>query len=366
MNTQRFDSIVELGKSKGKALGSWGEHFLRQALDSSAFFNKDDDQAYLHSRALEQVWARELEAPKPELPLATGTDLLPLSPNVDDGATSYRYFLTDDQGDAEWGSGMTGHDMPMTSLSGAEMTGPLRLIQGGYQYSREDLRNASFAGKRLVPRNQAASLRAHLERQDEALAWGRESIGLLGLFNHPNITVITAASNGGGPPSTFFRDKDVDQIAADFSALINAVPQVTNEIRHVTMVLMSPRCLRYLKQTRIGGDNGSLTIMEHLLRVFSTKTNDDVDAPDFPVQFRAVRYLDATNARSQGELTSDSLFAYIHNDADIAAKVEAFKGRAYPPQESGTMIQVPAETKVGSVEIPEPLTLVRMDGVFNG
>jgi hypothetical protein len=123
--------------------------------------------------------------------------------------------------------------------------------------------------------------------------------------------------------------------------------------------------MRFLKQTRIGGDSGRATYMQQILEVFSTG-GPDVPSPDFPVEFGTVRYLDATNARSQGHLASDSLFAYVHNDPDVAAKVESFKGRSYPPQESGTMIQVPAESKVGGVEIAEPLTLVRMDGVFNG
>ena len=358
----RIDSINKRADARSlPALGTWGLHFLsRVVLDSTARF--DDDEAYTLSRALETEWARELEVPRPELPLATG-DLLPDSQMVEEGSTSYRYHLINDQGDAEWASSYSGHDMPTTSLAAAEMTGVVRVIQGGYVVSRTQLRQARKGRVQLIPRNQRASLRAHTELWDETLAWGKESIGLLGLFNHPLISVITAADNGSG--STFWRNKNVDQQVADVAALVNSIPRQTNEIKHATRVLMSPRLYDYCQQTRIGGDNGSLTILQHLVRIFQTGA-DGVVAPQFPITFSTVRYLDATNSRSQGKIATDSLFAYIDNDPDVVAKVRGFLGRAYPTQDDGTMLLTPAESELGAVEVAQPLCLVRMDGVFNG
>jgi hypothetical protein len=364
--TQRFDSIVAKVKADGRqALSPWGEAHLKIALDSSAQAKLDDDEAYIYSRALETVWSTELAQPRAELPLATG-DLLPDSPNVEEGSTSYRYFLMNDQGDAEWSASMTGADMPTTSLSGAEMTGRIQTIQGGYVVSRKQLRNAKKASVRLQPRNAAASLRAHLERWDEGLAWGKESLGILGLFNHPLISVINAADAGG---STSWRDKTLEEIVADVAALVNSIPEQTNEIMHANRVLMSPRLFRYCQQTLIaaaGGGDGSLTILRHLERIFGSVSDPNVTPPDFPVTFGVVRYLDASNPRSQGNLEEDALFAYIDNDPNVVSRVRGFVGRTHPPQERDLMIITPAETEVGGVEVAQPLCLVRMNGVFAG
>jgi hypothetical protein len=359
----RFDSIVAQAQADNRGLGSYGEYFLRQALDSAVNF--DDDEAAAHSRALETLWAREIEQPRAPLPLAQG-DLLPDSQNVEEGSTTYRYWLISDQGDAQWSASMTGSDMPTTSLSSAEMTGVIETIEGGYVYSRKQLRNSNKGNVRLIPRSSSASLRAHMEVWDEALAWGKESIGILGMFNHPLLGVITAADNGSG--STSWRDKTIDQIAADVSALLNSIPQQTNELLNATKVLMSPRLFRFCQQTRMentAGD-GSTTILRHLERIFAGTSDPNVAAPRFPVTFGVVRYLDATNPRSQGNLVGDSLYAYIDNDPDVIARVNGFVGRTYPPQEDDLMIKVPGESEVGGVEVAQPLGLQRMDAVFFG
>lgn len=359
-----LDSVKAFAAESDKPeLGTFGEYFVsRVCMDSGVNF--DDDEAYTLSRALETVWAREIEQPRAPLPLAQG-DLLPQSPNVEEGSTSYRYHLINDQGDAQWSASMTGTEMPTVSLSAAEMTGVVETIEGGYVVARKQLRNAKKGNVRLIPRSGAASVRAHLERWDEGLAWGKESIGILGLFNHPLISVITAAPSVAVPASTSWRDKTIDEIVADVAALVNSIPRQTDELMHANRVLMSPRLYDYCQQTRIGGDNGSLTILQHLVRIFQTGA-DGVVAPEFPVQFSAVRYLDASNPRSQGNLDEDALFAYIDNDPDVVSRVQVFIARAYPAQERGLMIETPQETEVGGVEVAQPLCLVRMDGVFAG
>ena len=359
----RFDAIVAQAEAAENELGAYGKHFLGQALKSSA--NLDNDEAWAVSRSLETVWAREIGVERPELPLATG-DLLPDSPNVEEGSTSYRYYLIDDQGDAEWAGSGTGSEMPTTSLTAAEMTGVIRTIHGGYTMFRKELRNAGKAGVRLQPRNAAASVRAHHETWDETLAWGKESIGLKGLFNHPLISVISAS----GGASSSWRLKDIDAIVADVAALINSIPAQTNEIKHATDLLMSPRLFRFCQQTRIdsgGSDgNGSLTILRHLERIFSSTSDPNVAAPQFPVKFREVRYLDASNSRSAGHIDEDALFAYISNDDEVVSKVKGFIARTYPQQERDLKLITPAESELGAVEMAQPLCCVLMTGVFAG
>jgi hypothetical protein len=363
LNT-RFDAILAHADQAGRpALGTYGEHFLTNVVLRGDGVKLDDDEAYILSRALETTWATQIESPRAPLPLAEG-ELLPDSPAVEEGSTVYRYILINDQGHAAWSSSMSGHTMPMVSLTAAEMTGHIQTMEGGYMVSRKQLRQANKGNVRLVPRSNTASVRAHMELWDETLAWGEESLNLLGLFNHPMVSVTTASLKAG-PANTFWRGATIDEIVADVAALVNSIPRQTNELMHANRVLMSPRLYDYCQQTRVGGDNGSLTILQHLVRIFQTGA-DGVVAPANPVQFGIVRYLDATNARSRGEIASDSLFAYIDNDPEVVARVRGFIARAYPTQEDGTMMITPMESEVGAIEMAQPLCCVRMDGVFNG
>jgi hypothetical protein len=357
----------------------WALHNIALHADS-AIVQWDDDQAALYSRSLEQVLSRVIERPRPELPLASGTELLPVT-MIDDGATEYRYFLADFQGEWVYAAGMTGHDMPTASLSGAEIVGRLQLANGATSLSQEDLRNFRFGRRGNLPSMLAsANLRGMLQLQDSTLAWGRESFGLYGLFNHPFMTILTAAGNGAG--STDWFDKTVDQIVTDIGALIDSVADATNQLRHVTRILMSIRMERFLKRQRItdpGVSGTGVTFWEYIQKVFvtggSVPNGPELPRPENPVEFMWVRYMDGTNQRSEVDGVkqlpvisgnpTDSMFAYIHNDAEIVSKVEtSMKPRMLPPQMQGVMVVTPGEAKWGGIETPEPVTLARMDGCF--
>ncbi len=353
----RYDSILAKAKALNLDVSDDAKWYLENWVLGSPTLNLDDDQAFILSRALEAELAIRPEAPRPELPLAEG-DLLPTI-MVDKGAKSYHYPLSDAQGMAEWSSG-SGADMPMVSVSSAEMIGYLAITHLGYSWDTEDLRNSQFAGQPLQPKLANTATRGHMELWDQALAWGQESRRLLGLFNHPNITLLSSPGNGGGG-STFFRDKTVDQQVADIASLINVVPTVMNETRHINTVLVSHRLMRFWKQTMAypeeAGNSDTLWIV--IRRIF-------VEDADMPVEFRAVRYLDATNPRSDGRIASDSMFAMIRGDQTKVAKVNAMNATYAAPQQTGFTVNVYGEAKRGGVEMAEPLTCVRMDGVFNG
>ena len=320
----------------------------------------DVDQAFVLSRALEAELAIRPEVPRPELPLAEG-DLLPTI-TVDKGAKSYHYPLSDAQGQAEWSSG-SGKDMPMVSVSSGEMLGYLARTFLGYTWDTEDLRTTQFSGQPLQPRLSTAATRGHMEEWDSALAWGRESERLLGLFNHPNITLTTASDKGAG--NTSWRVATIAQILADIAAAINVVPVVMNETRHINTILWSPRVGRFLRQTLAFPleSGNSDTLWNVIKRTFIGDTDNPVENP---VEFREVRYCDATNARSQGRVASDFMFGMIRGDQTKVARVNAMNPTFAAPQQEGLTVNVYGEAKRGGVEMAEPLTCVRQDGIFNG
>jgi hypothetical protein len=375
----RTRSIVAKADAAGFELNDRARWLLHNVVTAPGAAHLDDDQAALFSRSLEQQITGVLEMPKPELPLASSDEMVP-SFSIDAGATSYRYFLQDSQGEWQYGAGGGGDDLPTASVSGAEMVGRTQIAYGAFGYTREDLRNWGFASRGALPTMlQTASMRGKLQLQDETLAWGKESLDLQGLFNYPGSTRITAADNGAG--STDWLDKTIDQIVADIGALIDSIEDATNLMRHATKVLWSRRVDRFLRRTRIvDGTTGSgMTFYEYIKKVFvtggSVPNGPDLEAPQNPIDFMWVRYMDGTNERSEkngvpqlpvvsGNRT-DSMFAYIHNNPDVVAKVVTpLAGNFLPPETRGVKIQVTGEAKWGGIRSPEPVTMARMDGVF--
>ncbi len=375
----RTRSIVQKADAAGFELNDGAKWHLYHTVMAPGACHLDDDQAALFSRSLEQVITGVLEQPRPELPLASGNELLP-SFSIDAGATSFRFFLQDSQGEWRYGAGGGGDDIPTASITGAEMTGRLQIAYGGFAYTREDLRNFSFASRGALPTMlQSASLRGMMQLHDETLAWGKESLGLYGLFNFPHSTVITAADNGSG--STDWEDKTIDQVVADIAVLLRASKDATNLMRFSTMVLMSERMDEFLRQRRIvdATTGGTTTFFEYIMKVFvtggSVPNGPPLPAPRNPVEFRWVRYLDGRNERSEkngvpqlpviSTNRTDGLFAYIHNNADVMAKaVTPLAGTFLPPEVSGVKIQTIGEAKWGGIRSPEPVTMTMMHGCF--
>lgn len=375
----RARSIVQKADAAKFELNDGAKWLLYHVVTAPGACHLDDDQAALFSRSLEQEITGVLEMPRPELPLASGNELLP-SFSLDQGAQTFRFYLQDSQGEWRYGAGGGGDDLPTASISGAEMTGRLQIAYGAFGYTREDLRNWSFANRGSLPTMlQSASLRGKMQLHDKTLAWGKQSLELYGLFNFPHSTVLTAADNGSG--STDWEDKTIDQVVADIAALLRSVKDNTNLVRSATMVLMSERMEEYLRQRRIVDTvtGGTTTYWEYIQKVFvtggSVPNGPPLPAPRNPVEFRWVRYMDGRNERSEkngvpqlpvvGGNRTDGLFAYVHNDVNVCAKaVTPLNGTFLPPEIQGVKIKVTGEAKWGGVRSPEPVTMAMMHGCF--
>jgi hypothetical protein len=377
----RTREVIQKADAAGFELNNRAQWLLHNVVlhPGSSLVHEDDDQAALFSRSLEQQ-LEVLERPKPDLPLASGTELLPVT-TIDSGAASFRWFWTDDQGEWRYGAAGGGDDLPTASLSGAEQTGKLQIAYGAIGYTNEDLRNFSFAGRGNLPSMlQNASWRGRAQLQDKSLAWGVESLGLYPLFRYPGSTIVTAADNGAG--STDWFDKTVDQIVTDIGALLDTISDATNDLRSATMVLWSRRMDKFLRRRRITDTTTGtgITFFEYIMKVFvtggSVPNGPDLPPPENPVMFRWVRYMDGRNERSEkdgvpqlpvvGGNRTDSMFAYIHNDAAIVSKVETSmtSGTFGPPERRGVKTMSAGEAKWGGVRCTEVVTLARMDGCF--
>ena len=230
---------------------------------------------------------------------------------------------------------------------GAENTGKVHKMRLSYAWDMDDVSAAAKAGRPLTTRLAAQARRGHDERLHITALWGREELGLEGLFNHRNITMAFAADNGGG--STFWADKTLAQIVEDLATAIDGIDEITN------MRLKPNRCLiahteyNALKRRKMAdGDNIPSTFLAYIESVW----------PE--VEFKPV--IDLRESRSRGNLDSDSCFVYRF-DADAADLVrpEAFK--QLPVERTGYRFIVWTQSSTGGVRMPQPLAFFRIDGI---
>lgn len=300
------------------------------------------------ARQLEHVYAKAYEEEFADLRMANG-EIVQIDSSVNEGARSFVYYLYSSAGVARFQSGYS-TDLPTVHSAGAQVHGNVEVMENAYEYSRQDLRSARMAGDNLDARLAKAARRAHDELLNKVGCWGREDIGLPGLFNHPNITVTKSPANGTGS-SRNWADKTNDLILDDIATLIDTVDELTFGKRQVNKVLFSRAVANLLKRRRIadGAGDGFLTLWKFLEGHYGG------------VSFEVMNELGANN--SDGNLSEDAAFGYVSGDIDLVSLVVPMAFVQHAVQEVDNKIKVPCESSTGGIKLPEPMICNRMDNV---
>jgi hypothetical protein len=303
-------------------------------------------------RQLEHVFAQAVEARYPNLGFVDQSDpIIPWNTEVQAGSRTWVQYMYDGAGEAVFVGLVGDGDIPYVTVLGAEITGRIENIAIGYGYNRRELRSAALAGDNLDARKGSIAKRAHAEKIHFTAAWGREDLGLRGLFNHPNIAVLDAADKANG--GTSWDSATPSEILADINALLSSLPDNSNELYKATDVLLPGPKMRVLEQRQLSedGNNATVTILEMVRKSHPGVT------------FRECNDLRAIN--SQGNLADDAMFAYIKG-GEFGAQLVIPGGmyfEQYPPQESGLNIKIPCESETGGVKLEHPLGCARLDGI---
>lgn len=304
------------------------------------------------ARQLEHVFSQAIEARYPDLVFADESDpVLPWDTEVPAGARTWTQYVYDGAGEAVF-VGLAGDgDIPYVTTLGTQVTGQVENFAIGYGYSRRELRGAAMANDNLDARKGSIAKRAHAQTLHLTAAWGREDLNLRGFLNHPNIAVLDAADKTAG--GTSWDNATPSEMIADVNALINSVPDNSQELYKVTDVLLPGPKLRRLSTTQLssGGDGLTTTVLE-----FVQKAHPGV-------RFRECNDLRAVN--SQGNLDADAMLAYIKG-GEFGAKLVVPGGmffEQYPIQEDGLQLRVPCESEIGGVKLEHVLGVARMDGI---
>lgn len=298
------------------------------------------------STQLEHVMAEVEGEEFPELRMANG-EIIPIDTSIPDGAETFVYYLFSATGIAQFSAAYANGELPLVTLKGAKVVGNIEPMTNGYAYETREIRNAQFTGFGLETELSVAARRAHDQLLNDTGMWGQPDLGLPGLINHPNISVLDAADNGSG--STFMIDKNVDQILADFANLIHTPQRVSFNMHRVNRVEMPLDIMLLITTLRLGSGDGTLFVMDLLKKAHPNVT------------FAVTNELAAS--QSDGHLTEDAIIAYVGGDKRKVSLIQPMPFKQYPVQQVDLTFKVPCESSTGGVKLKAPSSVARMDGV---
>ncbi len=138
----------------------------------------------------QQLEAMEAQAYKLQFVDLKARLFIPPKSDVNPGADTFAYRVLTPYGRADFISDYA-DELQSVGLRGEKKVGRVETIGNKYEYSAQDLRAASFTGTPLDSEMMEAAMRAHEERVDATALVGDAKLGFIGLFNHPDIVILS-------------------------------------------------------------------------------------------------------------------------------------------------------------------------------
>ena len=305
----------------------------------------DANETALVAEALEWKSGIVQEIQRPGLKART---FVPMEDTVPTGAKSYTYEVWDGTGMAQLIVNY-GDDVALVGVKAGEETAKLVHYGLGYEVTLEDLEAAAFSGMPIQTRKAQEVIRGFESRLELVAALGDSDAGFTGLFNHPNLPIISAAAPGTGSTTTWLAssDKTAEEILGDMNTLVDTVGDNTKGAEEPDTLIVPRTRWRFIQKTPVetgtGGDRRTI------LQEFQNRN------PGIEVGW----WHQADTASA-----ADGPAALCYQRSLRAVKMEVQEARSLAPFQKTSMVQqFDSRARYGAVEYRLPLSGVRMDGV---
>lgn len=304
----------------------------------------DADETNMLALALEQMRSRVYEQPYPEL---KARRFLPVASDVDPGADSFSYEVTDEVGIAKVITNYA-DDPPSVETKSSKHTHAVKTLGDSFFYSIQDLRRAAFSGRPLQTRKAMAARRAYERGLDQIAAFGAPSDGIAdGIANRATGTGDTQIRNTTMTAAAW----DSTPVAADMVADLNkGIAEMVSDSRetHVPNLLILPT-LQYLRLAHTYTTDGS---PESALQRF-LKSNGFVSRVEMWDAFKSVD--------GSGGNFSRALLANMSPEVVELVNPEEFS--LLPPQQENFGFKVLGHGRTAGACIYQPLGLRYLTGL---
>lgn len=191
-------------------------------------------------------------------------------------AIGTQFRLMDHTGQAKFINGKA-TDMPFGKTTASMASHDFAMIGAGWEWSDEEVAQAQLYGINLRD-DDAMGATEDVERLLYNISMtGSTEKNWTGLVNDPNVQKADAATVGGG---TFWGDnKDVDDMAADVNAALEAVRANSNDVEWADTVRLPPAAFRRAATQRDGEGGDAITALEYIRRnnIYTAETGQPLD-----------------------------------------------------------------------------------------
>jgi len=301
--------------------------------------NHFDDQSSIFVRNLvEQTLARLFER-KFEAARWLNDGLIPISTEVDEGASVYGYQEIGEHGEADVMSN-DATDFPLADIDGDYTTHRVKMVGTSFRYTTHDVRAAKLQGTfDLVPRKSRAARKVWDKKIDDLLIYGDEVHGFDGLSNAAGIRV-DVMTTGGWATAT------ADQILADLTAVFADIENSTDQQLIPNCLGVPTTIMRRLMTTPFNTAVPQITILDYLKAAF----------PEITKWFGNSKLATAAEDGTAAGML-------YNNDPEVVTGQLAMPLRPLPPEQKGATFVVNLESRWGGIMVPQPLGISRLDNM---
>lgn len=306
----------------------------------------DSQQAFAYFN--QQLATIEAAVYAKQYPAKNWDKIIPVDTSGNPWADGYIYRSTDYTGEARIGANLRASDIPLVNLNRAEHSGRLVNIVTGYDYTLQDVQQASMLGLPLDADSALACREVYENAMETIVFNGHAASGFEGLLALTGVTTVAVPNGGGGTPT--WATKTGDEIAADINAALIGVHSASNTVEMADTVLLADDSYNLLATKRLG--DTEQTVLEWL------RTNNVYTASSGkPLTIRAVRQL-----RTAGAGGTRRMLVY-RNDPDVVRIKLPLPLQFFPTQNELFVFRRPALARTGGVNLRRPGAFRYSDGM---
>jgi|SRR5580704_2336077 hypothetical protein len=300
---------------------------------------------------IQQTTFIEAEVYKIQYPEIIYQQLIPIDTSANEWSKSVTYFSMDKLAKADWFDGQA-TDMRFADINRTKFEQGIEMAGIGYRYTLEEIGQAMMIPGLNLTAERAESARFAYEQFMDRLAYfGSVSKNFSGLFNNPNVTIVSAIADGTGS-SALWTAKTADQMIRDINITgLTGVYEGSNTVEIADTVLLPIDALSQLANTRVPNTFGNALdyIAKYNLYTYLTGA---------PLTIRGVLGLGTAGVGGVGRMV-----CYRKNDRCLKLHVPMVH-RFLPVWQTGPItFDIPGIFRTGSVEVRIPGSMRYVDGI---
>lgn len=266
-------------------------------------------------------------------------ELINISSNVSDGAKEYSFVEIGHTGRAKIVAD-NATDLPAAEVEGRNNIRPVKTVATYVTYSTQDVRTSRLQGLFDIATEKAQAAREAMDTTlNDLIRSGDAATGLLGVTNHPGITIANAVTGN-------WQTASAPQIVNDFTIAAKSIIDSTDGVEVPDTAVFDVASFTRISTLPFDPAGGTTTVLEYLQKAFPMINRWTWDA----------------GMKDQSAAGGPAVLIYRKDQRRLRCVIPMMM-RALPPEQRGLNFSLAFETRFGGVMSPRPKSILRLDGV---